>query len=46
MAVIADKCPPARATVVDINEARIAAWKSDTLAGTDSRIGPRFRKDS
>ena len=31
MAVIADKCPHAKVTVVDINEARIDAWKSDSL---------------
>jgi UDPglucose 6-dehydrogenase len=31
MAVIADKCPHAKVTVVDINEARIAAWQTDDL---------------
>lgn len=31
MAVIAQKCPEHRVTVVDINEARIAAWQSDKL---------------
>lgn len=31
MAVIADKCPHVKVTVVDINPARIAAWKSDDL---------------
>lgn len=31
MAVIAEKCPEHRVTVVDINEARIAAWQSDKL---------------
>jgi len=31
MAVIADKCPDYRVTVVDINEERIAAWNSDEL---------------
>ena len=31
MAVIADKCPEHRVTVVDINAARIAAWNSDAL---------------
>lgn len=31
MAVIARKCPDIRVTVVDINEARIAAWNSDNL---------------
>ena len=31
MAVIADRCPHARVTVVDINAARIAAWNSDSL---------------
>ena len=31
MAVIADKCPDHRVTVVDINAARIAAWNSDKL---------------
>lgn len=31
MAVIAEKCPEHRVTVVDINEARIAAWQSDRL---------------
>lgn len=31
MAVIADKCPDYRVTVVDINQARIDAWNSDKL---------------
>ena len=31
MAVIADKCPHVKVTVVDINAARIAAWNSDDL---------------
>ena len=31
MAVIAAKCPQIAVTVVDVNEARIAAWNSDTL---------------
>ncbi len=31
MAVIADKCPDLKVTVVDINPARIAAWNSDDL---------------
>ena len=31
MAVIAEKCPEHRVTVVDINEARISAWQSDKL---------------
>ena len=31
MAVIADKCPDIKVTVVDINAARIAAWNSDEL---------------
>lgn len=31
MAVIAARCPHVRVTVVDINEARIAAWNSDDL---------------
>jgi len=31
MAVIADRCPHVKVTVVDINEARIAAWKSEHL---------------
>ena len=31
MAVIAEKCPQHRVVVVDINEARIAAWQSDHL---------------
>jgi UDPglucose 6-dehydrogenase len=31
MAVIADKCPHLKVTVVDINPARIAAWNSDDL---------------
>ena len=31
MAVIADRCPEYRITVVDINEKRIAAWNSDQL---------------
>lgn len=31
MAVIADKCPDYRVTVVDINQSRIDAWNSDKL---------------
>jgi UDPglucose 6-dehydrogenase len=31
MAVIAAKCPQIAVTVVDVNEARIAAWNSDSL---------------
>ena len=31
MAVIADRCPQYRVTVVDINRSRIAAWNSDEL---------------
>jgi UDPglucose 6-dehydrogenase len=31
MAVIADKCPEHKVTVVDINSARIAAWNSENL---------------
>ncbi|MBP1606714.1 MAG: nucleotide sugar dehydrogenase, partial [Acidobacteria bacterium] len=31
MAVIADKCPHVKVTVVDINAARIQAWNSDHL---------------
>lgn len=31
MAMIANKCPHIRVDVVDINEARIAAWNSDSL---------------
>ena len=31
MAMIAKKCPGRKVTVVDINAARIAAWKSDSL---------------
>jgi len=31
MAVIADRCPDIRVTVVDINEKRIAEWNSDRL---------------
>ena len=31
MAMVADKCPQHRVTVVDINEAKIAAWNSDQL---------------
>ena len=31
MAVIADKCPHVRVTVVDINEARVAAWQGESL---------------
>ena len=31
MAVIADKCPGHKVTVVDINSARIAAWNSENL---------------
>jgi UDPglucose 6-dehydrogenase len=31
MAVIAQKCPDHRVVVVDVNEARIAAWRSDRL---------------
>ena len=42
MAVIADRCPHVRVTVVDINAARIAAWNSDRAA--DLRTGPRRRR--
>jgi UDPglucose 6-dehydrogenase len=31
MAVIADRCPDISVTVIDLNEARIAAWNSDAL---------------
>ena len=31
MAIIADKCPHHRVTVVDMNAARVAAWNSDDL---------------
>jgi UDPglucose 6-dehydrogenase len=31
MAVIADRCPDISVTVIDLNEARIAAWNSQTL---------------
>lgn len=31
MAVIADRCPDINVSVVDLNEARIAAWNSDRL---------------
>jgi UDPglucose 6-dehydrogenase len=31
MAVIADRCPDVRVTVVDINKDRIAAWNGDSL---------------
>ncbi len=31
MAVIADRCPDISVTVIDLNEARIAAWNSDSL---------------
>ncbi len=31
MAVIADRCPHIQVTVVDLNEARIAAWNDDDL---------------
>jgi UDPglucose 6-dehydrogenase len=31
MAIIAQKCPHHRVTVVDVNEVRIAAWQSDHL---------------
>ncbi len=31
MAVIAHNCPDIRVTVVDVNEARVAAWNSDKL---------------
>ncbi|WP_353184418.1 nucleotide sugar dehydrogenase [Parapedobacter lycopersici] len=32
MSVIAQQCPDIRVTIVDINEARIAAWNSDDLS--------------
>ena len=31
MAVIAQKCPHIKVTVVDINESRIAAWNDNNL---------------
>ena len=52
MAMIAAKCPDIEVTVVDPNEARIAAWNSDTLPvyepGLDDVVravpGPRRRR--
>ncbi|NBO30015.1 MAG: nucleotide sugar dehydrogenase, partial [Synechococcaceae bacterium WB6_1A_059] len=32
MAVIADRCPGIQVTVVDLNEARIAAWNHPDLS--------------
>ena len=32
MTIIAQKCPHIKVTVVDINEARIAAWNSSDLS--------------
>ena len=32
MAVIADRCPEVRVTVVDLNQARINAWNDDDLS--------------
>ena len=31
MAVIAQKCPDIKVTIVDLNESRIAAWNDDNL---------------
>ena len=31
MAVIAQKCPEIKVTVVDLNEDRISSWNSDSL---------------
>ncbi|MFM7674435.1 MAG: nucleotide sugar dehydrogenase, partial [Synechococcus sp.] len=46
MAVIADRCPQIRVTVVDLNEARIAAWNDPDLSklpvyepGLDAVVG-------
>ncbi len=43
MAVIADKCPQYKVTVVDIDQARIAGWNSPTLPiyepGLDAVVG-------
>jgi UDPglucose 6-dehydrogenase len=46
MAVIADRCPHIQVTVVDLNEARIAAWNDDDLGrlpvyepGLDAVVG-------
>jgi UDPglucose 6-dehydrogenase len=46
MAVIADRCPEIQVTVVDLNEARIAAWNSSDLSrlpvyepGLDAVVG-------
>ncbi|MFO7630719.1 MAG: nucleotide sugar dehydrogenase, partial [Prochlorococcaceae cyanobacterium] len=32
MAVIADRCPGIQVRVVDLNEARVAAWNDDDLS--------------
>ena len=46
MAVIADRCPQLRVTVVDMNQARIAAWNDADLSrlpvyehGLDAVVG-------
>ncbi len=39
MAMIAEKCPHIRVDVVDINEARIAAWNSSTLPVYEPGLG-------
>jgi UDPglucose 6-dehydrogenase len=44
MAVIASRCPQYRVTVVDVDEAKIAAWNSERLPiyepGLDDLIRP------
>ncbi len=44
MAVIAHNCPDIRVTVVDVNEARIAAWNSDKLPVYEPGLDEIVRK--
>ncbi len=44
MAVMAQRCPKVRATVVDMNAARIAAWNSDNLPVYEPGLGELVRE--
>ena len=45
MAMIADRCPDYRVTVVDINPERIAAWNSERLPIYEPGLGELVRKN-
>jgi UDPglucose 6-dehydrogenase len=45
MAVIADRCPGVKVNVVDINEAKIAAWQSDRLPIFEPGLQPIVQRN-